>query len=206
LTPKVDALRARPFRLALAFALAISAATVAAFALIYFEVGREDIRRISAILAAEARVNADASEAQLRAALGARETGEIRRIDYLALFNAAGELTFGNIPRLPPVKPDGRARLFDAAAMRGVGAAAESAVLVARRRADGGIVVLGRNLQDVLDIEDALLRALSLALAPTVAAILLIGALFARRSARRLADLHAAIARIMEGASPTPSI
>jgi len=40
---KVDGFGARPFRIALAFALAIAAATVGIFALIYFAVAREDV-------------------------------------------------------------------------------------------------------------------------------------------------------------------
>ena len=104
LTLKSEAFGARPFRLALAFALAISAATIAAFALIYLAVSRENVTRISIILVDEARLNADAPDDRLRAALDVRLTREIRRIDYLALFDAKGALTFGNIARLPPIK------------------------------------------------------------------------------------------------------
>ncbi len=199
LTLQSDAFGARPFRLALAFALAISAATIAAFALIYLAVSRENVSRISIILVNEARLNADAPDDRLRAALDVRLTREIRRIDYLALFDAKGALTFGNIARLPPIKTNGRAYFRSAAEMQEIGAAPESAILVARRRADGGILLFGRNLQDAHDVEATLLRALALALLPTVAVILAIGALFARRASRRLANVHEAIARIMQG-------
>jgi hypothetical protein len=46
-------------------------------------------------------------------------------------------------------------------------------------------------------IEDTLLRALAVALLPTIAIILGIGSLFAQRASRRLASVHDAIARIM---------
>jgi signal transduction histidine kinase len=199
LTLQSEAFGARPFRLALAFALAISAATIAAFALIYFAVSRENVSRISVILVNEARLNADAPDDRLRAALEVRLTREIRRIDYLALFDAKGALTFGNIARMPPIKANGRAYFRSAAEMKEIGAAPEAAILVARRRTDGGILLFGRNLQDAHDVEATLLRALALALLPTVAVILAIGALFARRASRRLANVHEAIARIMQG-------
>jgi signal transduction histidine kinase len=196
---KVDAFGARTFRLALAFALAVSAATVAAFALIYFEVARDDVGRISVILSEEAQRSADAPEARLRDALAARQTRDIRRIDYLSLFDSHGALLLGNLHSMPPVPIDGRAHLLSARQMEKLGAAPQSTILVARRRADGGVALLGRNVQDIFEIENALLRALALALAPTIVAILAIGALFARRATRRLAQLHEAIARIMQG-------
>ena len=70
---------------------------------------------------------------------------------------------------------------------------------MARRRVDGGVALLGRNVQDIFEIENTLLRALALALAPTIVAILAIGAFFARRASLRLAHLHEAIANIMQG-------
>lgn len=199
MTSKVDAFGARTFRLALAFALAISAATVAAFALIYFEVARGDISRISVILTEEARRSADAPEERLRDALAARQTRDIRRIDYLSLFDSHGALRLGNLLHMPPVPVDGRAHLLTAREMEKLGAAPQSTIVVARRRTDGGVALLGRNVQDIFEIESTLLRALALALAPTIVAILAIGALFARRASLRLAQLHEAIARIMGG-------
>jgi len=199
LTLRVDAFGARTFRLALAFALAISAATAAAFALIYFEVTRGDVNRISVILTEEARRSADAPEERLRDALAARQTRDIRRIDYLSLFDSHGALRLGNLLHMPPIPVDGRAHLLSARQMETLGAAPQSTIVVARRRADGGVALLGRNVQDIFEIESTLLRALALALAPTIVAILAIGALFARRASLRLAQLHEAIARIMEG-------
>ena len=63
--------RARAFRLALAFALAISAATVAAFAFVYFEISRADSLRVGAVLVDEAEKSAADSEKRLRRALAA---------------------------------------------------------------------------------------------------------------------------------------
>ena len=169
------------------------------FALIYFEVAREDVDRVGAILVKEARINVDASEDQLRAALDARQTRDIRRIDYLALFDAKGALIFGNLRTMPPAPIDGEAHRIATGEMAASTDAPESTIVVARRRSDGGSLVLGRNLQDTYAIENTLLRTLGLALLPTVSAILAIGALFAHRAAKRLTGVHEAIARIMQG-------
>jgi hypothetical protein len=76
-----DVLGSRAFRFAVSFALAVAAITITAFALVYLEVAREEINRLGAILTEEARLNVDASEGRLRAALAARQLSEIRRID-----------------------------------------------------------------------------------------------------------------------------
>ena len=109
-----EVLRARAFRLALAFSLAVSAATVAAFGLIYFQVSRADVRRVGAVLVDEAAKSAGDSEARLRQALELRLTRDIRRLDYVALFDAQGAKLFGDVATMPAIPVDGRAHVVQA--------------------------------------------------------------------------------------------
>ncbi len=192
-------LGSRTLRFAIGFALSVAAITISAFTLVYLEVAREETNRLGAILTEEARLNVDAPLDRLRAAVAARQLSEIRRIDYLALFDANGVATLGNLRRLPPIPVDGRPHLLDGGAMRKLAGASIAAILVARRRADGAILLLGRDLQDADEVEETLLRAFALALAPTAALFIGLGVLFARNAARRLAAVHHAISRIMAG-------
>ena len=189
----------RGLRLALGFALTIAAITLGAFALVYLEVAHEEVSRVGAILTQEARLNADTSEEQLRAALAARQLSEIRRIDYLAVLDLHGGLLFGNLIAAPPVPADGRPHVFDARAMQGFADPPAPTIMVARPRAEGGVLLLGRTLIDAYEVEATLWRALALALAPTVLLFVVIAGLFAREAARRFAGVNAAIARIMGG-------
>src|SRR5579862_1837086 len=107
----------RTLRLALAFALAVAAITTGAFAVVYLEVAREETSRVGAILTEEALANAAAPEERLRAALAARQLSDIRRIDYLALFDARGSTVFGNVDTLPSVLVDGKPHFIDARAL-----------------------------------------------------------------------------------------
>jgi len=190
---------AREFRLALAFALAIAAVIAGVFGVIYLNVARADTNRVGAILIEEARRNVDASEDNLRQALEARQTTDIRRIDYVALFDERGELRFGDVARLPDLPVDGRAHLIAANDWQTRDVGSGSAVVVLRRRADGGVLLLGRDLRDTYDVENALVRSLAVALLPTIALSLAIGAIFAARARRRFLKLHDAIRRIIEG-------
>ena len=115
-------LGSRTLRFAIGFALAIAAITIAAFTLVYLEVAREETNRLGAILTEEARLNVDASQERLRAALAARQLSEIRRIDYLALFDANGVALLGNLMRLPPIAIDGLPHVLDGVVLDGAAA------------------------------------------------------------------------------------
>src|SRR5271157_1512211 len=159
----LDVFRARAFRLALAFCLAVSAATAAAFGLIYLEVSRADVQRSAAVLVDEAAKSEDDSEDRLRRALELRLTRDIRRLDYVALFDAKGAKLFGDVPAMPAIPIDGEAHVV-AEQLLPDASRSEPAIFVARRRADGGVVLFGRSLREAYDLQETVLRALAIAL------------------------------------------
>ncbi len=193
-----DVFRAREFRLALAFCLVVSAATAAVFALIYLQVSREDVLRVGAVLVDEAAKSEGDSEDVLQQALKLRLTRDIRRLDYVALFDAKGQGIFGNVPTMPPVPVDGKAHFVRQEPPDGT-QVSEPTLFVARKRADGGVLLLGRSLREAYELQETVLRALGLALVPTILLSLAIGVYFARRATLRFERLQAAIARIMAG-------
>jgi signal transduction histidine kinase len=195
---KTDIFRARAFRLALAFCLAVSAATAVAFAFIYLRVSSADVQRVGAILVDEAAKSVGDSEAALRQALELRLTRDIRRLDYVALFDANGTKLFGDVPAMPGIPVDGNAHVVRAQALPDA-SGAEPAIFVARRRPDGGVVLLGRSLREAYELQEVVLRALAIAILPTILLILAIGAFFARRASQRFERVHGAIVRIMDG-------
>ena len=194
-----DVLRARAFLLALAFALAITAATAGIFALIYLQISNANVQRVGAILVDETAKGVTDSDDQLRRELDLRITRDLRQVDYVAVFDPSGALVFGNVTTMPRVAVDGKAHGVDEVLLPGSSEASDSAIFVARRRPSGGVLLLGRSLVEINAMGEAVLRALTLALAPTILLILAIGALFARRANRRLAQIHAAITHIMSG-------
>ena len=72
-------------------------------------------------------------------------------------------------------------------------------IFVATRRADGGVLLLGRSLREDYDLQETLPHALAIALLPTILLSLAIGAFFALRASQRLEGVHHAIVRIMNG-------
>ena len=194
-----EAFRSSAFRATLAFALATTVAILVIFGFVYLQITTADENRVRAILVDEASKGADYSQAELERALELRLTRDLRRLDYVALFDSAGKPTLGNVPRLPDIPVDGKSHLIAKELLPGAADRYEPAVFVARRRADGGVLLLGRSLSDAYALRGAVIAALATALLPTFVLALAIGMLLARRMTRRLAALHETIARIMRG-------
>jgi signal transduction histidine kinase len=194
-----EVFNARAFRLALAFVFAIAVAMTAAFGFIYWQVYRLDIERAGAILVDEAAKSESDSESELRRALKLRLTRDIRRLDYVAVFDSTGGLLLGDVRGMPAIPVDGRAHVVREQPLPDLSGTREPAIFVARRLANGGVLLLGRSLRETYDLQGALLRALAIALLPTILVILAIGAYFARRASQRLARVHGAIVRFMKG-------
>lgn len=194
-----EAFHSSAFRVTLAFALATTVAILLIFGFVYLQITTADENRVRAVLVEEASKGADYSQAELERALELRLTRDLRRLDYVALFDSAGNPTLGNVARLPDIPVDGKSHLIPKELLPGAADRYEPAVFVARRRADGGVLLLGRSLSDAYALRGAVIAALATALLPTFVLALAIGMLLARRMTRRLAALHETIARIMEG-------
>jgi signal transduction histidine kinase len=195
----IEVFNARAFRLALGFALTISVATAAVFAFIFLQVSRADMDQVGAILVDEASRSVDESEVDLRRALELRLTRDIRRLDFVALLDPKGQLIFGNVPFMPRVPVDAKAHFVNEDIFPDPRGDKDPAIFVARRRADGGVLLLGRSLRDDYDLQNTLLRALGISLLPTILLSLAIGAWFAYRASQRFQRVHDAIVRIMNG-------
>jgi signal transduction histidine kinase len=194
----LELFNARAFRLALAFSRG-RLATTAAFAFIYWQVYSGDKQVAGAIFVDEAAKSEGDSEAELRRALQLRLTRDIHRLDFVALFDPNGALVFGNVPALPAVPVDGQAHVVQEQPLPGGNGAREPVIFVARRLPSGGVLLLGRSLWVTYALQGTLLRAMAIALLPTIFTILAIGAIFARRASQRFERIHDAIVRIMNG-------
>jgi signal transduction histidine kinase len=195
----IEVFNARAFRLALGFALTISVATAAVFAFIFLQVSRADMDQVGAILVDEASRSVDESEVDLRRALELRLTRDIRRLDFVALLDPKGQLIFGNVPFMPRIPVDAKAHFVNEDIFPDPRGDKDPAIFVARRRADGGVLLLGRSLRDDYDLQNTLLRALGISLLPAILLSLAIGAWFAYRASQRFQRVHDAIVRIMNG-------
>lgn len=191
--------RSSAFRVALAFAVTMTVAISIIFGFVYLQITTSTEKNVRAVLVAEAEKGANYSDAEIRAALNLRLTKDLRRLDYVALFDSAARPLVGNIAELPAIPTDGKSHLIATPRPRGASDRLEPGIFVARLRADGNILVLGRSLAEVYALRKTVLTALAMAFGPMLVLALTIGALFARRSLRRLNTIHSSISRIMRG-------
>ncbi len=190
--------RSRTLRLALIFTLAVTAAIGLVLLLIHSQVVRHDTNRLNRVLVAEVAEVVDRPLPQLQREIELRLTRDVRTLDFAALFDADGKLIAGNVAIFPlklPVDGAGHVLPMLTEAHRAV----EPALLVARRRQDGGVLLLGRNLYDVYAFRRIALESVVLGVAPALLLALLVGTLFSLRAERRLRMINQQIARVMHG-------
>ena len=190
--------RSRTLRLALVFALSVTAAIGLVLLLIRSQVVRHDTNRLNRVLVAEAADVVDRPLPQLRREVELRLTRDVRTLDFAALFDADGKFIAGNVATLPPKLPvDGAGHVLPM--LTEAHHAVEPALLVARRRQDGGVLLLGRNLYDVYAFRRIALESVALGVVPALLLALFVGTLFSFRAERRLRTINHQIARIMHG-------
>lgn len=194
----LDFLRSSAVRVALAVGLATIVATTGIFAVIYLQIRAADETFNRAILEDQVAKSANQSVGELREAFEVRLTHDLRRLDYAALFGADRKAMFGNVDEIPPIPLDGKAHIVAQFRARG-SEDSVPAIFVARQRADGNIMLLGRSLLETFAYRRSVLAALATGLVPMLLLTLAIGGFLARRASRRLTAIHETIARIMKG-------
>jgi signal transduction histidine kinase len=194
-----DFFRSSALRLAVAFAIAMTIATSLIFGFVYLQITASDEARVRILLVDEAEKGANYSDADLKNALDLRLTRDLRRLDYVALFDATGNMLVGNVDKMPAIPADGKSHFIAAVRPPGLPQQSEPAIFVARLRQDGSVLVLGRSLLEVYALRRTVLGALATAIGPMLLMALGIGVFFARRASRRLIHIHDTIARIMRG-------
>ncbi len=145
----IEIFKTATFRVAVFFALAVTACTSVVFLFIYWQVAIFDINRLDVILVEEAARAATQPEERVQHELELRFTSDLRKLDYAALFDKSGKLRYGNVDAIPAGLPiDGKAHTVQARTLHGT-MGTEPAVFVAGQRPDGGVVLLGRSLYEV---------------------------------------------------------
>ncbi len=188
------------FRWTLAIACGFTAMALLLFAFIYWQTAEREQGRIDGIVLSQARSIAEAPGGGAASALNAWLSEDAHSRLYGALFASGGARLAGNVQALPDgVIADGLAHRLVVAPLNHDGNALEVVRGVARRLGDGRLLVLGYDLDELDQAQELILRALGMGVAPAVLLSLAGGMLLARRGQRRIAAVHEAVGRIMQG-------
>jgi signal transduction histidine kinase len=186
--------------MALGFTLALTGSTAAIFAYVYVETARLEIASKRSYLEIEVREALQMPESELLDRVHTRLARDLRHNSLEALFDADGTLISGNLADLPPDLPiDGLAHRRMSDALDDDEPFRKEAILVADRRSDGKVLVIGHDLDDVIALQKVVREGLSRGMVPAVMLALLFGIFFAARSMARIKTLDRTIGRVMAG-------
>jgi signal transduction histidine kinase len=191
--------RAAPFRLAFVFTAALAGLTAVLFAYVYEETVRLEIISRNNYLESEAAQAVTLPEAQLLELVRNRIATDLRRNSFEELFDPRGEPVAGNLPIPPPgLRVDGVAHRMTIPVPDDP-SQDEEIILVARRRPNGAVVILARDLDSVSALQTAMTSGFKRAMVPAIALSLAVGLVIAFKALERIKRLHLTIRRIRGG-------
>jgi len=192
--------RTAPFRLALAFSLALAGSITALFAYVYDQTARLEIEVTQDYLELELKEALHLSDERLTEMVQTRLASDFRHNTFEALFDPRGRPTCGNLADLPAKLPiDGTAHRLVVTPTDSANAKPKEAVLVAQRRPDGSVLLIGHDLDYVTALRHVVGVALVRGMIPAAILALLIGGLLAIKTVERIKRMHLTITRINAG-------
>jgi signal transduction histidine kinase len=195
-----ELLRSTIFRTAAIACAAFATTTLLLFGFIYWQTAGLETSRIDSFIRNEHAALLRESPAVMAADVNSRYGADLHRQSFAAIFAPSGEPIAGTLTAMPPgLAEDGN--LHDVRLVRrgDHGPTAEIARVVAGRLTNGGVLLVGRSVQDLAELRTRVARALWLGLLPALAASLAIGLYASQRTIVRVRAVNRAIARIMQG-------
>lgn len=190
------------FKWTLAIAAGFTGMAVLLFGFIYWQTAVYARQRIDGLITREANYLSTVSAAEVLPALQFWISSDLHTVRYAGLFSPDGRHLGGNLLDLPGLLlDDGQARraIFSHIDRDHDGDEPEVVRAVAARLAGGELLVLGYDVDELEDVKDIILRALALGMAPAIFLSLIGGVLLSRRAQQRIASVHEAVGRIMQG-------
>jgi signal transduction histidine kinase len=195
-----DIIRSTTFRWTLAVAGAFAICIVLLFGFVYWQTAAYMTAKIDNYILREAEAIAADSPEHWLTAVSERLRQDPRRVKLGGLFSADGRRIFGNIESLPPtVDPEQGVQNLTLIRLDNRGREAQTVRLASARLANGGIVVIGRNVDEVAQIAEIVWRALMLGLLPALCLGVATGVLLSLRAQKRIEAVSRSASRIVAG-------
>ena len=197
--PLPDFVRTTTFRGALAVASAFAVYMVVLFAVIYWRTGAYLTARSDAVVALQAQVFSAGNLEEQLIAVDQLLKQDPRNVQHAGLFARDGRRIAGNLERVPPeLTIDGPVR--DAVVPVGPsGADRQHVRAVARSIQGGGVLVIGRNVDETVQISEIVGQTLAVGLLPALCLSIAAGVLLSVRAQRRVAQVNRSVQRIVAG-------
>ncbi len=193
-------MRSTAFRTATAFASVFTVCVVVLFGFIYWQTALSETARIDTVIVNQVRLVAGAPPDQILWTVEHHVATDLHRVTFAALFDTEGRRIAGNLQQIPGMLPvDGRTHWVDAITMDAGQPHPERVIAVAQRLADGRLLVMGRNIEELSNLKRLVARALALGVIPAALLALSAGAWVGHRTWRRVRSWQHILNRVRDG-------
>jgi signal transduction histidine kinase len=197
--PLPEFVRTTTFRWALLVASMFAVYMLVLFGVIYWRTGQYLTARSDAVVTQQAAVFAAGTLEEQLIAIEQLLKQDPRNVQHAGLFAPNGHRIAGNLERVPPeLKADGLAR--GAVIPVGPSGAGRQVVrAVAHSVPGGGVLVIGRDVDETTQISEIVAETLAVGLLPALALSIAAGMLLSIRAQRRVAQVNQSVQRIVAG-------
>jgi signal transduction histidine kinase len=193
-------IRSSTFHWALMVAAVFAVFIMVLFGFIYWKIDDYLVQRSDRVITAELDGISGLSPQRRLEAIDEKLRQDPRGVQLAAIFAADGHRITGNIESLPAdLHVDAGAQGTDVIRINGNAREHQLVRAIARRMRNGDVLVLGRNVDETMEISHVVGQALALGLLPAFLLCLLAGAWLSVRAQRRVEEVNQRVRRIIAG-------
>ena len=195
-----DFIQTSTFRAAAVAAAALSAFVIILFGYIYWKADSWLVNRSDNVVALQLRTVSELSTADKLEAIQTQLGQDPRGVQFAGLFGADGSRLGGNLERPPAqLRLDGTVQGVEVTRNGPAGPQQRTIRAIGRQLPDGEVLVIGRYVDEAMQLLSIVGQALALGLIPALLCCLAVGVLLSLRAERRIADVNQRVQRIVAG-------
>lgn len=188
------------FRAATVAAVALSVFVLVLFGFIYWKTDRLLVSRSDHVIALQLQTVAALPNERRLDALHLQLSQDSREVHFIGLFRADGSRVVGNLERPPAsLRLDATVQTVEVIRQRPAGPEQLTVQAIGQQLPDGEILVIGRYVDEAIQLSMVVSQALALGLIPALLLCLALGVLLSLRAERRIAGVNERIQRIVAG-------
>jgi signal transduction histidine kinase len=194
-----DFIRTTTFRSTAAVAGMFAVYIAVLFTIVYWRTDRYLITRSDEVITMRAIEFASAAPQRRLDAIADFLRQDPRMVQYAGLFAPDGRPLAGNLPNLPPDLRVGGPAQESLFPLIGTSVDKQTVRAIARRLPNGGVVVVGRNIDEAAEIADIVGATLGMGLIPALCLSIGAGIFLSMRAQKRVAEVNKKVQRIVAG-------
>ena len=195
-----ELVRTTTFRSAAVATGAFAIFVLVLFGFIYWKTDRYLIARSDHVIASQLSVISALPLERKADVIDYQLSEDPRGVQFVGLFRPDGSRVAGNLDSLPPdLKLDNSVQSAEVKRKSASGVEKRVVRAIGQHLPDGDVLIIGRDVDEAMEISKVVGQALALGLIPALVLCLAVGALLSMRAERRIAYVNERVQRIVAG-------